>query len=114
LRFEAAALPELAPIAAESFDNVLCETVIMHLPRDAIVPSLKRMMAVLRPGGVLYVSWRITDGADLRDAYGRLYAAFDPGFVSAQLSGAAILLDEEAVSASSAKRIHRVVARMPS
>ena len=113
LSFETAALPELTPIAGESFDNVLCETVIMHLPREAIAPSLQRMMGILRPSGVLYVSWRVTDGADLRDAHGRLYAAFDSGLVSGQLSGAAILLDEEAVSASSGKRIHRIVARKP-
>jgi SAM-dependent methyltransferase len=112
-RFETAALPELAPIAGESFDNVLCETVIMHLAREAIAPSMQRMMSILRPGGVLYVSWRITDGADLRDAHGRLYAAFDSRLVAAQLTGAAILLDEEAVSASSGKRIHRTVARKP-
>jgi hypothetical protein len=55
----------------------------------------------------------VTDGADLRDAHGRLYAAFDSGLVSGQLSGAAIQLDEEAVSASSGKRIHRIVARKP-
>jgi SAM-dependent methyltransferase len=113
LRFETAALPELAPIAGGSFDNVLCETVIMHLTRDAIARSVVRMMGILKPGGVLYVSWRVTDGADQRDAYGRLYAAFEPGLVSGQLSGAAILLDGEAVSASSARRIHRIVARKP-
>jgi hypothetical protein len=75
--------------------------------------SLQRMMSILKPGGVLYVGWRVTEGADRRDAHGRLYAAFDSGLVAAQLTGAAILLDEEAVSASSAKRIHRVVARKP-
>ena len=32
----AAALPELTGIAADAFDNVLCETVVMHLDRDAI------------------------------------------------------------------------------
>jgi SAM-dependent methyltransferase len=112
-RFEAAALPELSPLAGESFDNVLCETVIMHLAREAIALSLQRMMGILKPGGILYVSWRVTDGADLRDARGRLYAAFDSGLVSAQLAGAAILLDEAAVSASSGQRIHRVVARKP-
>jgi SAM-dependent methyltransferase len=53
LRFEAAALPELAPIAGESFENVLCETVIMHLHREAIALSLQRMMSILKPGGVL-------------------------------------------------------------
>ncbi len=111
--FETAALPELAPIADESFDNVLCETVIMHLRRDAIAPSLQRMIAILKPGGVLYVSWRVTEGTDLRDAFGRLYAVFDAGLVAGQLAGTAILLDEDAVSASSSKRIHRIVARKP-
>jgi SAM-dependent methyltransferase len=112
-RFEAAALPELAPIADASFDNVLCETVIMHLARAAVALSLQRMMAILRPGGVLYVSWRVTDGADERDAYGRLYAAFDAALVAGALAGATILLNAEAVSASSGKRIHRIVARKP-
>jgi len=32
-----AALPELHNIADETFCNVLCETVIMHLPPDAII-----------------------------------------------------------------------------
>jgi SAM-dependent methyltransferase len=113
LRFKAALLPDLAPIPPESFDNVLCETVIMHLAHDAIAPSLERMMNILKPGGILYVSWRVTDGADLRDAHGRLYAAFDSALVSEQLAGAAILFDEEAISASSDKRIHRIVARKP-
>jgi hypothetical protein len=93
-----------------SFDNVLCETVIMHLGRDAIAPSVARLMAILRPGGVLYLSWRVTAGADQRDSHGRLYAAFDPALVTGALAGAAILLDEETVSASSGKTIHRVVA----
>ena len=111
LRFETAALPELAEIPGESFDNVLCETVIMHLAREQVAPSLERMIGILRTGGILYVSWRVTDGADLRDSHGRLYAAFDAGLVTAQLDGMAVLLNEEAISASSGKRIHRIVAR---
>jgi SAM-dependent methyltransferase len=111
LRFEIAALPELAGIPGESFDNVLCETVIMHLTRESIARSLERMIGILKPGGILYVSWRVTDGTDQRDSHGRLYAAFDAGLVTAQLDGAAALLSEEAVSASSGNRIHRVVAR---
>src|SRR6516165_4260244 len=47
LRFERAALPELTEIAGESFDNVLCETVIMHLPREQAAQSLQRMMDIL-------------------------------------------------------------------
>ncbi|QOZ27669.1 bifunctional 2-polyprenyl-6-hydroxyphenol methylase/3-demethylubiquinol 3-O-methyltransferase UbiG [Bradyrhizobium sp. CCBAU 51753] len=111
LRFTHAELPELAGIAAASFDNVLCETVIMHLDPALIAPSVRRMLDIARPGGVLYLSWRVTDGADLRDAHGRLYAAFDAARVRAELTGAEMLLDEEVVSASSGKVIHRLVAR---
>lgn len=112
-RFEAAALPDLVGIPDASFDNVLCETVIMHLEPAAVAPSVRRLMAILKPGGVLYVSWRVTPGVDLRDPQGRLYAAFEAALVLSQLAGAIILLDEAAVSASSNKRIHRIVARKP-
>ena len=109
--FRKAELPELAGIAEKSFDNVLCETVIMHLPRDVIAPSVRRMLKILKPDGIFYLSWRVTKGADLRDGNGRLYASFDSALVRNELGGAAILLDEEAVSASSGKIVHRVVAR---
>lgn len=110
-QFESAALPELYGIADGSFDNVLCETVIMHLDRAAIAPSVRRLLAILKPGGILYMSWRVTTGADLRDGQGRLYAAFDKAIVLDQLAAALVLLDETVISASSGKRIHRVVAR---
>ncbi len=111
LTFARAALPELAGIADGSFANVLCETVIMHLPRDAIAPAVAGLMRVLRPGGTLYLSWRVTAGADLRDGQGRLYSAFAKDIVTGALAGGAVLLDEETVSASSGKAIHRIVAR---
>src|ERR1700722_6305568 len=111
LAFKQAALPELAGIADGSFANVLCETVIMHLPHAAIAPSVARLIAILRPGGVLYLSWRVTRGDDQRDGQGRLYAAFPAGLVIDALAGATILLDEETISASSGQAIHRVIAR---
>ena len=46
LHFASAALPELAGLAAGSFDNVLCETVIMHLPTDLIAPSVVRLLSL--------------------------------------------------------------------
>jgi hypothetical protein len=70
------------------------------------------MLDLTKPGGIFYLSWRVTDGADLRDAHGRLYAAFDAALVRADLA-AATLLDEEVVSASSNKKIHRLVVRRP-
>ena len=113
LRFHTATLPALEGIADGSFANVLYETVIMHLPNSAIVPSVRRLMAILAPGGVLYLSWRVTRGSDQRDVHGRLYGAFDAELVRQPLAGAAMLLDEEVVSASSGKVIHRLVVRKP-
>jgi SAM-dependent methyltransferase len=111
LAFHAAALPALEGITAASFVNVLCETVIMHLPREDVAPSVRRLISILAPAGTLYLSWRVTRGADLRDGHGRLYGAFDADLVRRALGHAEVLFDEEAVSASSGKVIHRLVAR---
>jgi 2-polyprenyl-3-methyl-5-hydroxy-6-metoxy-1,4-benzoquinol methylase len=113
LSFEQALLPELADLSDSSFDNVLCETVIMHLPREQIAPAVRRLFALLKPDGILYLSWRVTAGADLRDPAGRLYTAFDSALVRNVLGAATVLLDDEPVSQSSGKTIHRIVARKP-
>jgi SAM-dependent methyltransferase len=78
IHFFPAILPGLDGIAEGSFANVLCETVIMHLEPEAITPAVERLLAILIPGGILYLRWRVTEGADRRDEHGRLYAAFDP------------------------------------
>jgi SAM-dependent methyltransferase len=110
LKFAAAFLPDLAGIPDGAFDNVLCETVIMHLPRGEVAPAVRRLLAILKPFGVLYLSWRVTGGGDRRDEAGRLYSAFDGALVREALGGATVLLDEEVMSASSGKAIHRIVA----
>jgi 2-polyprenyl-3-methyl-5-hydroxy-6-metoxy-1,4-benzoquinol methylase len=53
LTFDRAALPELVGIADGAFDNVLCETVVMHLVRDQIAASVRRLIAILRPRGII-------------------------------------------------------------
>jgi SAM-dependent methyltransferase len=110
IEFRHASLPELDGIAEQSFVNVLCETVIMHLSPAVIPAAVHQLMAILRPGGTLYLTWRVSKD-DLRDKSGRLYAAFDPLLVLDQLKTAALLLNEEVESASSGKLIRRVVAR---
>jgi SAM-dependent methyltransferase len=112
LAFATAVLPELDGLPVESFDNVLCETVIMHLRRPQILAAVRRLLAILKPDGVLYLSWRVTDGADRRDPHGRLYSAFESALIREAIEGTAlILLDDEPISASSGKKIHRIVAR---
>jgi len=111
IQFRKASLPELDGIADNSFVNVLCETVIMHLSPIVIVPSVHRLVATLRPGGTLYLSWRVTEGADQRDEQGRLYTAFDPTLVFQALALADVLLDEQRVSVASGRTVRCVVAR---
>jgi SAM-dependent methyltransferase len=111
LNFSWAELPALRGLAANTYDNVLCETVIMHLDRARIGPAVRRMLDIVKPGGTFYLSWRVTEDADQRDKHDRLYVAFDAALVRAELTAATSLLDEEVVSASSGRKIHRVVVR---
>jgi SAM-dependent methyltransferase len=111
ISFEQSALPELAGIASGSFANVLCETVIMHLETELIPAAVARLVDILAPQGTLYLSWRVTDGADLRDGEGRLYSAFDPALVTGALGGTTVLYDAQVTSESSGRTIHRIVAR---
>jgi 2-polyprenyl-3-methyl-5-hydroxy-6-metoxy-1,4-benzoquinol methylase len=111
LKFAHAELPELRGVG--TFDNVLCETVIMHLDREQIAASVRRLLDIVKPSGILYLSWRVTEGEDQRDAQGRLYAAFDSALVLTELRATTVLLDQEAVSASSGRMIHRLVVKKP-
>ncbi|MGZ5828109.1 MAG: class I SAM-dependent methyltransferase, partial [Xanthobacteraceae bacterium] len=95
LTFVNSSLPKLDGVAEASFENVLCETVIMHLPQADIAPSVQKLVSLLRPGGTLYLTWRVTKGEDQRDKHGRLYASFDPQNVRNALGASDILLDEE-------------------
>jgi SAM-dependent methyltransferase len=109
IEFKSAALPELSGIAVQHFDNVCCETVIMHLPRNQIAPAVARMMTILKPGGILYLSWRVTRNADRRDENGRLFTAFDSDLVHGALSARSLLFEEEIARAGEDR--HRLMAR---
>lgn len=111
VRFEEASLPDLGGLGDSRFQNLLCETVIMHLPPADIAASVRRLVSILKPGGTLYLSWRVTEGVDRRDEFGRLYGAFDPSLVLGALAGADIVLDQQSVSASSTKIVRRLIAR---
>lgn len=110
--FEFATLPELAGVARGAWQNVLCETVIMHLDAALVAPSVRTLLALLRPGGTLYLSWRVTEDTSTRDPAGRLYTAFDKSLVTDELApGDTIVFDEDATSAASGKRLQRLVIR---
>ena len=112
-RYEAAALPELDRLPAQSFANVVCETVLMHLPLADIRPAVRALARLLGAGGTLYLSWRVTDGSDLRDAAGRLYCAFPLDAVRDELAGLGVRYDANELSESSLRRVHRLIVRRP-
>lgn len=113
INFRHAVLPDLSGVEDGRFDNILCETVIMHLRDAAVSASVTRLLSILRPGGMLYLSWRVNSDDVLRDKHGRLYANWDAELVLAPLRNTSVLIDEETVSASSQKVTRRIVARKP-
>ena len=111
LTFELAALPALAGVPSGAFRNVLCETVVMHL-EQAEAAAARRLAELLMPGGTLYMSWRVAGNGALRDERGRLYTPLDSARMRSALGAGTQVIDEhEVVSASSGKRVHRLIAR---
>jgi 2-polyprenyl-3-methyl-5-hydroxy-6-metoxy-1,4-benzoquinol methylase len=110
--FAQAELPALDGVARGAWQNVLCETVIMHLEPTQVGTATRALVSLLRPGGTLYLSWRVTAGASRRDEAGRLYAAFEAQAVRDAIgAGHALLFDREDTSASSGRRVHRLIVR---
>ena len=113
INFMIGRLPELEALKSETYQNDLCETVVMHLSAEGAAASARRLAELLMPGGVLYLSRHVTKGEDVRDPKGRLYAAFDTSLTTDAIDGLDIKLDERIVSASSQKVVHRLVAGRP-
>jgi ubiquinone/menaquinone biosynthesis C-methylase UbiE len=111
IEFKKAALPELSGIPARHFDNVVCETVLMHLPREEIAPAVARMMEILKSGGVIYMSFRIIENTDHREKDGRLFTAYVSDHVRGALAGQTILFDGT-VARAAGGTIQRLVVRI--
>ena len=59
--FKQAFLPSLNEVQ-QVFNNILCETVIMHLPQAQISQAIESLKRLLKKDGILYLSWRVTEG----------------------------------------------------
>jgi 2-polyprenyl-3-methyl-5-hydroxy-6-metoxy-1,4-benzoquinol methylase len=112
IQFSISHLPDLQNID-RSFDNVFCETVIMHLPKVLLEASIKSLTRILKPGGVLYLSWRVTEGQDLRHPDGRLYSSFPMELILNLLDHSGIKFSEEKVSLSSQRKVARLIWQKP-
>lgn len=103
-------LPELKEIDCQ-YENILCETVIMHLPQEQLQFAIQSLKRILKPDGVLYLSWRVTEEDDARSADGRLYSAFSSEYILSQFDRQGVIFFEDKLSASSGKRVCRMVYR---
>jgi len=111
LVFKTSLLPELAGVERQIFQNVLCETVIMHLPDAEIREAVIQLLSLLVPGGVLALSWRISDEKTQRDDHGRLYSMFSTSNVLDELQEHELLVDSESINLSSQKKVRRIVVK---
>lgn len=109
--FEVAALPELPGLP--TFDNVVCETVIMHLSHEAALAGVQRMGELVHPGGRLYLSWRADREADWRDDRGRLYTRLAIHHVLDALPDFLVRFRREGESASSGRPVCRLFLERP-
>ncbi len=107
LVFEEDALPALANTQAR-FAQVLCRNVLMHLPPAAHGAAVRRLLGLLRPGGVLVLTWRTdTDSGVARDGDGRLYSHVAPELVASAVaeSGGRVRAREAVSSGASGKTL---------
>ena len=101
-RVSVADLREPLPFPDASFDLVLCNAVIQHIPRkDTFEVTLPELVRVLRPGGILQLMFKNGEGIlSLRDAdYGetRTFLLYGEHELAARLSrlGAEVVESEQ-------------------
>lgn len=75
--FHLAFLPELAEIPDSQFLNLLCNAVLMHLPKAELAHALRHLARIMRPTGRLIVSFRGSQAIEEREADGRLYTRIE-------------------------------------
>ena len=53
---------EELPLPKNSFEGIWANASLVHLPKENILPVLKRLGTVLKPGGVFFSTWRVGKG----------------------------------------------------
>ena len=70
-------LPNLLKIENETFDNVLCSAVIMHLQENDIALAISNLLRVVRKNGVVIITYRGSATFEIRED-GKLYTPLKP------------------------------------
>ncbi len=94
-------LPELNSLNDQSFQNILCSAVLMHLNHQTLYTACLKLITLLNPTGHLIISIRNTKADDHREN-GKLYedidiAAFKEFFIQQQCQ--IIIFEHEVESA---------------
>ena len=70
-------LPDLITIKSQSFKNVLCSAVLMHLPEYFLEQGIKNLIRITKKDGIIIVSFRNTNATDYRED-NKLYNPITP------------------------------------
>jgi len=71
--FRYALLPHLSEIPSDTYTNVLCSFVLMHLPFDELPLAIHHLARILKPTGRLIVAFRPSKTESDREDDGRLF-----------------------------------------
>ena len=101
VRFIKDSLPDLTRLNGQTFQNILCSAVLMHLDKANLEQACLKLLDLLQAEGHLIISIRATDTTDHREN-GKLYEpidikAFKQFFVQQHCK---ILLDEQELEPS--------------
>ena len=96
LKFEKDSLPSLATLENESFQNIFCCAVLMHLPQEQLASAIENILRITKASGRIIISIRASDGAEEREN-GKLYTTIIPEFLEnyAKEFGGKLLLSVE-------------------
>jgi SAM-dependent methyltransferase len=73
------ALPDLAGVVDQCYQNVLCSAVVMHLPSASLPAAVAELARVTAPTGRLVLTYRASETNEPREADGRLYSPISAG-----------------------------------
>lgn len=76
--FRYSLLPLLPEVPSESYTNILCSFVLMHLPTDELPVAIANLARILKKKGRLIVAFRPSRADGEREEDGRLFTPIDP------------------------------------
>ena len=91
--FKEASLPELG-FEENSYTNIFCCAVLMHIPRSQLVASVLEILKIAKSQGTIIVSYR--NGSNEND--GRLFETYHPGQIAQlfeSLGGKVLLIEKD-------------------